>query len=221
MVPFSLVKIYVFQHFFRVFFNYITQLRLREDLFVLEEMVRSAVHVHVSGEVGCAAGKGHNSNWNKKTSAGQTISRKFRFNIIISKVTDLDPCGSVFFSGRTRTKIQKYAVIFWNFHIFYFLAWEKCSVFNNLKKFKGILIVEVRKKQHPYFKKKRSFISLAHLADGWETCSDSCHEPEQRLFQKNHNKTGQGHLHKTFSERFPFLNICKATRCKMAKQKAQ
>jgi hypothetical protein len=62
MVPFSLVKIYVFQHFFRVFFNYITQLRLREDLFVLEEMVRSAVHVHVSGEVGCAAGKGHNSN---------------------------------------------------------------------------------------------------------------------------------------------------------------
>jgi len=59
---FFLIKIYVFQHFFAFFFNYITQLRLREDLFVLEEMVRSAVHVHVSGEVRCAAGKGHNSN---------------------------------------------------------------------------------------------------------------------------------------------------------------
>jgi hypothetical protein len=63
---FFLLKSMYFNIFFASFVDYITKLRAGAcgdgDLLVLEEMVRSAVHVHISGEVGCAAGKGHNSN---------------------------------------------------------------------------------------------------------------------------------------------------------------
>jgi hypothetical protein len=64
---FFLLKSMYFNIFFRVFcrLHHTTTgegVGGEGDLFVLEEMVRSAVHVHVSGEVRCAAGKGHNSN---------------------------------------------------------------------------------------------------------------------------------------------------------------